>query len=439
MTNPNAQSPASGAGAYPAAPQQPSHAQGDERAAVDQRAAIAQSADDRAAAFDPDARDIAEMRDSGYQSDQPGTHRGHTDIAPRGVERVVEKAVRQIPGIADLDARLAGLGGRGYPRINVQLDGERQLAAATADIAVTWPSPVTAVAEETRYVIAEAIRVYTGYTVSRVNVTVGESVPGERVTRQDIAHRPLIEAIVPHSHHTDVTSPVTSVGLKDLTPIEVTSIKELRGISRGEGPEVRSVEAPEPKELRAIGSAREHEARSVSAPEQRPLRAVGEPQEHEARVVSAPEERPLRRISAPEDHTPRRVTAPEDHRLRRVEAPRPAKLRPIEVQPLNRITKVRVPQPQRLKTPKAAPAKRLKKISTTPKFRKKPVSLPTPQPLRHISVDPVKAHPLHVEAPKPAMLREVEVREVDVWHPTLRPARSHKHKIHLKTEGDRRG
>ncbi len=50
-----------------------------------------------------------------------------------------------------------------------------------------WPSPVTAVAEAARAAIEEAVRTYTGYATTRVNVTVAADVPGERVTGLAVA------------------------------------------------------------------------------------------------------------------------------------------------------------------------------------------------------------------------------------------------------------
>lgn len=63
-------------------------------------------------------------------------------------------------------------------------------------IAVTWPSPVTAVAETVRGTVAETVRELTGLRVTRVNVVVGPVVTGEhirRVTRgqlEDLPRRP---------------------------------------------------------------------------------------------------------------------------------------------------------------------------------------------------------------------------------------------------------
>lgn len=451
MTDSRSKTPASNAGYNPPADSHDkSRAQGDERNADTRVADSAVQTEPRAAAFDATAHDIAEVRDGALDSGtSPYSGRGHTDIAPRGVERIAEKAVRQIPGIVDLDARLAGLGGRGYPRVNVQLDGGSQQAAATVDIAVTWPSPVTALAAETRNLVAETIRVYTGYHVSRVNVTVGETVPGRRVTREGIRNRALVEAVVPEYYAPEVRSPEVKTGLDELRPIEVTEIVGLRDISRGEEPDVRSIETPEPVTLREVGQPHEHEVRSISTPKPQPLRAVGSPQEHEARVAKAPKQQPMRHVSAPKNHRARRVEAPKDiparrvhapapRRARRVEAPKPMRLRPVgQVRPLNRISKVHTPRPARLKTPKAPPEKRLKLVSTRPKFKKRRVSVPAQQQLRHISVNSVKGHPLHVDAPQPTTLRQVEARQLDVWHPTLKPARNKE--IHLKSEGGSRG
>ena len=107
---------------------------------------------------------------------------GHTRISLRTMERIVTAAIASVPGTKAIEAKLAGIGGRGFPRVSVQMDSEREVAAVNATIGVVWPSPVTTVAEHTRAAISEAIAAHTGYSTTRVNVTVGGSVPGERVT-----------------------------------------------------------------------------------------------------------------------------------------------------------------------------------------------------------------------------------------------------------------
>ena len=82
---------------------------------------------------------------------------GHTRISLRTMERIVTAAIASVPGTKAIEAKLAGIGGRGFPRVSVQMDSEREVAAVNATIGVVWPSPVTTVAEHTRAAISEAI------------------------------------------------------------------------------------------------------------------------------------------------------------------------------------------------------------------------------------------------------------------------------------------
>ena len=74
---------------------------------------------------------------------------GHTRISLRTMEHIVAAAIASVPGTKAIEAKLAGIGGRGFPRASVQMDPEREVAAVNATIGVVWPSPVTTVAEHT--------------------------------------------------------------------------------------------------------------------------------------------------------------------------------------------------------------------------------------------------------------------------------------------------
>lgn len=112
---------------------------------------------------------------------------GTTSYKTRVAEHVVERAIYSVPGTTDVDG---GLLSRNYPRFDIRLDQERQVASVDVVIAVVWPSPAVRVATEVRTAIAEALDIYMGYEATRVNVTIGEAVPSkQRIGRDDVAAR----------------------------------------------------------------------------------------------------------------------------------------------------------------------------------------------------------------------------------------------------------
>ena len=47
-----------------------------------------------------------------HVANAPGT----TEISVRTLERIVAQAIKAVPGTVGIDSKLAGIGGRGYPR-----------------------------------------------------------------------------------------------------------------------------------------------------------------------------------------------------------------------------------------------------------------------------------------------------------------------------------
>ncbi|GAB2501645.1 hypothetical protein CATRI_01950 [Corynebacterium atrinae] len=150
-------------------------------------------------------------------------------ITDRAVARIVAMAAASVPGTTSLERGLDRLAGRTYPRYDVEVDEYSNSCSVEAFIAVTWPSPVTLVAEAVRTTITEWVQALTGLAVTRVNVVVGPVVPGARISPE------LIDA---HPAH-PTPRPVTVAPLRvaspsvpapcPLRPITVTPLLEKRG------------------------------------------------------------------------------------------------------------------------------------------------------------------------------------------------------------------
>lgn len=278
--------------------------------------------------------------------------KGQNRFSLRTFEHLVGAAINTVPGTTPLDAKLAGLAGRAFPRLVVQTDPDRQFVAVDATIAVIWPSPVTGVAEATRRAISEAIREQTGYTTTRVNVNVGAAVPGERVSATAVDARPDITAWAPPSKEFRVRAPQTKQGVRvrniGSTPFpreawtpDTPHAEPLRQIDRGQEPQVRSIDS-EPRDMPEVPIR--------TAPEQ-PLREVRDPAPEKVWEPRTPEPALLRPCG---DVTPaapqRRVSTPPPVPVRSVRAPQPRPLNQFQVVPANpHPTRVAIPRPEPLR------------------------------------------------------------------------------------------
>lgn len=243
--------------------------------------------------------------------DAPGT----TEISVRSLERIVAQAIKSVPGTVSIDAKLAGIGGRGYPRSIVQADPDTRMVAVESTIAVTWPSPVTQVAAQTRAAIISAIEQFTGYSTTRVNITVGHVEPGSRITNSAVAAPVTFHAAIPAVSPTKVNHPVTRSSSTSVTQYDAqqwTNRAKVASVSTPEPKDVRSVDAPKEVEIRPSGE--------VSNPLEEVFVPDSTPREHELKKIEVADEMPLREIhveSANPD--PVRVQAPEPVQLRHIE------------------------------------------------------------------------------------------------------------------------
>ncbi|MDO5032360.1 Asp23/Gls24 family envelope stress response protein [Corynebacterium sp.] len=238
---------------------------------------------------------------------------GETRLSLRSMERVVSAAIAEVPGTAQIDAKLAGLAGRAFPRLLVQMDPDTRMVAVDATIAVTWPAPVTDVAVAVRTSIREAVANHTGFSTTRVNVTVGGAVPGEPTTAEQLA-----------AHSSRAARPPQVATPSSLHAIAVDS----------HGP-VRSIEAPRPASVQGVQSPGEVQVRSVEAPRPAAVRHVDAPEPLRLRGVTTPAPVAVRHPQPTPTQPPLApiVVRPSADQSYPVYAPQPQPLRAITITP----------------------------------------------------------------------------------------------------------
>ena len=338
-------------------------------------------------------------------------------ISEKAVERVANAAVLTVPGVRALDAKLAGLAGRSFPRVDVHLDRTLGIAAIETEIATTYPAPVAAITDAVRATIIAHVRTLCGLDVSKVKVTVANveaDADGGRVTWDEVTHHYAAVQPTPiRISPSEVTSPVTKERVP-LTPIEARSLLEdLRDVTVPAPPEVEHVEVPEAPSVQTNGF--------VADPQ--PLAEITVPAPGPVRVPMTPEPRPLRVVAIP----PQRDVMPISVRPTPVRSPRtpaPVDIAPVFAEPIT-ITPVY-----------AAPAPPLKPVDIHSAMRLEPVSLPARGPLKEILVErqpliPVAVPPAqrlrpvapprptpvhHPTAPAPAPLKQITIEPVEKYY-----------------------
>ncbi|OEY24292.1 hypothetical protein A0K93_01785 [Corynebacterium sp. BCW_4722] len=323
-------------------------------------------------------------------------------VSERTVERVAEVAASSVPGCEDIDAKLAGLAGRSFPRIDVRLDQLTGTANIEAEIACAYPAPIAAITDAVRATIIAHVRALTGVDVARVKVTVANVealASGRRVTWDEVAHHEAFVIPVPiEVTPTQVVHPQTKER-EELTPVKVSSnIDEMRDVVTPAPPEVEHIEAPTPVLVASVATPEPVEveteifappppaAYSPEVPAPRPLTEV-HTYPTEARVPFPPAPAtpwsPTYRIAAV--HSPyvppqgpltpvevrnpvraEQVSLPLRPPMREVSINRPPQ-RPVEVRSEWRPAHIAPPPP----TPVYVP------------------SAPAPQPLKEIRIEPV--------------------------------------------------
>ncbi|WP_455006319.1 hypothetical protein [Corynebacterium propinquum] len=367
---------------------------------------------------------------------------GTTSYKTRVAEHVVERAIYSVPGTTDVDG---GLLSRNYPRFDIRLDQERQVASVDVVIAVVWPSPAVRVATEVRTAIAEALDIFMGYEATRVNVTIGEAIPTkQRISRDDVAARERLSPRTITVGEIEVIQPVIDsqtdslreISVEDAAPLhEVTTTRRIVELTEIETRELavrHKVETPWPKPLGVIAVAEPTEPVSVEAPEPTPLREIRVTELETTRTVTAPPERKVISPTTPKQRKLAQVHTPEQQPLREVYVPASAALREISVvelpevsvatpkqQPLREVT---LPEPQELtnvntrtfapRSVSLPPERKLREVvAHKPRVR----SVTAPKPRKPRAVDVRRKKLRKIQAPRPVPLRDIEV--ADLGHP----------------------
>ena len=249
-------------------------------------------------------------------------------ISEKTVAHVAGAAIRSVPGTRDVDAKLAGLAGRSFPRVDVHIDRPAGLVALDIEVVTAYPAPVGAITDEVRRTVVAHVETLTGLTVSRLNIAVADAevTAGATVTRSDLADHPVGFVPTPvQVTATHVVSPVTQPA-QELSPVTVDS-------STYES--VRHVDVPDAAPLTPVETPRPVRPISVAAPPPVVPRGVEVPGVERLRPVSVEKQKALRLITA---RRPKFVP---------VERPMPQALRRITVPP-SPITSPHVPEPRPL-------------------------------------------------------------------------------------------
>lgn len=168
-------------------------------------------------------------------------------VSERTIERVAEVAAAAVPGCRTIDAKLAGLAGRSFPRINARLDQATGTVAVDTEIATSYPAPVAAITDAVRATIIAHIRTLVGLDVSRVKVTVAnvETLPDTgRVTWDQVAeHEAFVIPTPIEVSPTHVEHPTTKP-LQQLAPVKARSLVD----------DMRDVVVPAPIEVEHPGA-----------------------------------------------------------------------------------------------------------------------------------------------------------------------------------------
>ena len=314
-------------------------------------------------------------------------------ISEKTVEHIGEVAVLSVPGVRSVDAKLAGLAGRSFPRVNAQIDRPAGSVILDVEIVSSYPAPVGAISDEVRETIGSHVETLTGLTVQKVNIVVvdAESAPlGQRVTRNDLLRHPTgIAPVAIRVQRSKVSSPHVQapVKLADIN-VDVSTYTALRHVHTPDPVQIRHVETPPPLRPASVDTPEPPRITPVDTPE--PVRPVS---------PEMPGMAPLKAVGIEKPTRPRHISVPAPAPLKKIEVTRVAPRIPAE-RP--------APRPPRLVEIKRRP-------------QPAPVSLPAQRPLAEITVE--RGRYVDVVRPMPEPLRAITVPRLDVVSPHLPPQR----------------
>lgn len=329
-------------------------------------------------------------------------------VSERTIERIAEVAASTVPGCRAIDAKLAGLAGRSFPRIDARLDQHSGTATIDAEIASTYPAPIAAITDAVRATIIAHVRELAGVEVARVNVGVAnvESLgPGTRVTWDEVAHHDAHAVPEPiEIRPTKVVHPVTQT-MEELTHIDVHSlVDDMRAVVVPAPPEIVHPEQPEPAKVESIETPPAVEPVSPHVPAPRPLAPVQTyPTEARVPFPPAPVQPWAPSVTPTAAWAPR--IAPQPVRMPRVNPPAP--LQPVHVAGPVRVEPVSLPRRRpltevRVSRPPATP------VEILSEWKPKHVAPPQPEPV----------FVPHAPAPKP--LKQITIRPVVKYYDRTR-------------------
>lgn len=156
---------------------------------------------------------------------------GHTHISERAINRIAAHAAGTVPGVVSTSGGIVKLGGS-YPRCAALVDRTTGRARLDVALAVSWPSPVSAVAARVRDAVRQEVEAATGLSAGVVNVSVEQVLhSAHRVSAEDLAQAPNHGVTIPVSvtSRTRITSPKV-IRLpsplsthRALTPVRITA------------------------------------------------------------------------------------------------------------------------------------------------------------------------------------------------------------------------
>lgn len=322
-------------------------------------------------------------------------------ISEKAVERVGEVAVLSVPGVRAIDAKLAGLAGRSFPRVHAQIDRQAGSTILDVEIVSSYPAPVGAITDEVRETVGSHVETLTGLAVQKVNTVVVDAEAGalgQRVTRNDLLHHPT--GIAPAGIRVNrsqvssphVKEPVTLAAItaddstyNDLQPIRTPEPVQIQHVSTPAPPRPRSVGTPEPLRVASVNAPEPVRPFAPQRPEPAPLRAVGVAKPTRPRTVSAPMPAALKTISVNQFAPRIPAERPAPQPLRLIEVARPSQLRPVSL-----------------------PAQRPLEDVGVARGRHVDVVKPMPEPLRAITVPPLEVVTPQVPAQRPLAAITIE-------------------------------
>ncbi|OHQ77194.1 hypothetical protein HMPREF2708_03925 [Corynebacterium sp. HMSC073H12] len=342
--------------------------------------------------------------------------RGTTVVSEKAIRRIVEMAVRTVPGTLDQSRVL----GRDYPIVSIDSDIAPSSATTNVVSAVrvavravaSWPAPTAEIAVRIRSSVATWLVDMAGLENVTVDVDIDSVETGHvRVTREDLAHFSDHPQLTPVRVNQQVVTAPQVQRVPEVQSIAVPTPQPVRSISVPQPPSVRSITPPRPERVRSVPAPAPQPVRSVIAPKPLPAVTIKAPKPQPARRIVAPPPLPVARTSAPKPVQVRRTPTPRPIQLRKVTAPKPSSLVQVSVPRQPKLRPVRVPSPRTISVKAPRPVL-LRPVNVPRPTRLKQVRAPRQEQLRPVSVPQPRT--VVVSTPEPRPLKKIEVTPYDV-------------------------